>query len=110
MGKKAWKDWTIEQWQNASYCDFCGLPLLEFEDANGEIKPQCVYCTWTRDEQMIHEAKVAECERKLSNLGDQVAYLRAERAWYKADADVSKEERDGYKKKLDEIRAILDSE
>ena len=45
-----WKTWTMEQWQNAVYCEDCGLPMLEVEDSQNRGHYLCPYCTWTSDE------------------------------------------------------------
>ena len=47
-----WRNWTLEQWQNAFYCEDCGLPMLEIEDEDNKNigHYQCVYCTWKQDE------------------------------------------------------------
>jgi hypothetical protein len=52
-----WKTWTMEQWQNAVYCEDCGLPMLEVEDSQNRGHYLCPYCTWTSDEIDILKAE-----------------------------------------------------
>jgi hypothetical protein len=59
-----WKDWTLEDWLNAEYCEDCGLPLIAVEAEKGDNFGVmiCVYCTWVEDDKII-----ARQERRCEN-------------------------------------------
>jgi hypothetical protein len=66
-----WKDWTDEQWRNAIFCEECGLPMLEVEDAPNHGHYECVFCTWQEDENIIENglrAQIRKLEKEKSQL------------------------------------------
>ncbi len=66
---KLWKDFTTEDWLNASYCESCGLPLMQSEpDENGVSETFCVYCTWIEDDKVIGNKRTRELESELASL------------------------------------------
>jgi len=55
-----WAKWTKEDWDNATYCPECGLPMLCLEpkevdngSGTGVGIMQCPYCTWLEDQSII---------------------------------------------------------
>lgn len=65
-----WKDWTGEDWENAVYCDDCGLPLLSIpsEDDGSTGYHICVYCTWKSDEAEIAQQEINKIKKSLKTL------------------------------------------
>lgn len=67
--KTGWKEFTVEDWINAVFCDVCDLPLLETEpNENGVSGYMCVYCTWIEDETAIFNGKIAALQREVDRL------------------------------------------
>jgi hypothetical protein len=75
MSEKTWKGWTKDQWDNAVYCETCGLPMLEVSDdekgTHGHY--ECPYCTWMEDHQMI--------ENDIRTRAERAEALLKERQW-----------------------------
>jgi hypothetical protein len=65
-----WRNWTMEQWQNAVYCEDCGLPMLEVEDGQNHGYYLCPYCTWTSDEVDSLKAQNALLRAALTKIRD----------------------------------------
>lgn len=66
---KIWKDWTREDWDNAIFCDTCGLPLLQLEPEEGKEFGEylCVACEWEADLHVLQnelKIKLVEVEDK----------------------------------------------
>lgn len=63
MSKESlWKDWTAEDWANATYCKVCGLPMFMIEpdeidngSGYGVGRMECAYCDWMADEAIINQ-------------------------------------------------------
>jgi hypothetical protein len=66
-----WSEWTHEEWINASFCEECGLPLLEVENEEGGAGTYiCVYCTWMEDEEVIYQQKIKAALDKVSEAAE----------------------------------------
>ena len=92
--KKSWKDWTTEDWLNATFCDVCGLPMLMIEDESGQSGTYlCVYCTWVEDQQIIQRAEISRLEyeldkAKLSAGGSELIDPDARRMYFETKARI----------------------
>ena len=72
-----WKNWDLEDWKKAKYCNVCGLPLLLFEPTSGKNSIwSCVYCTWEKDSTDVFNGKIIREQYKVKELSKAMRTIR----------------------------------